>query len=67
MCIAGRVGSPEFMSPEVVGRGAFGRAVDVWGAGVILYILLCGHPPFSGTTDDEMFEAIVHGCVSVSF
>uniref|UniRef100_A0A3Q2XW57 Peripheral plasma membrane protein CASK n=1 Tax=Hippocampus comes TaxID=109280 RepID=A0A3Q2XW57_HIPCM len=56
----GRVGTPHFMAPEVVKREPYGKPVDVWGCGVILFILLSGCLPFYGTKD-RLFEAIIKG------
>ncbi|XP_050429430.1 peripheral plasma membrane protein CASK isoform X3 [Adelges cooleyi] len=47
----GRIGTPHFMAPEVVERQQYGKAGDVWSAGVILHILLTGLTPFLGTGD----------------
>ncbi|XP_072901631.1 peripheral plasma membrane protein CASK isoform X9 [Hemitrygon akajei] len=56
----GRVGTPHFMAPEVVKREPYGKPVDVWGCGVILFILLSGCLPFYGTKE-RLFDAIVKG------
>ncbi|XP_078063928.1 caM kinase-like vesicle-associated protein [Mustelus asterias] len=43
-------------APEVVGRQKYGRPVDCWAIGVIMYILLSGNPPFYEENDDEDYE-----------
>lgn len=48
------------MAPEVVKREPYGKPVDVWGCGVILFILLSGCLPFYGTRE-RLFEAICKG------
>ncbi|XP_036415411.1 caM kinase-like vesicle-associated protein [Colossoma macropomum] len=49
-------GTPEYLAPEVVGRQRYGRPVDCWAIGVIMYILLSGNPPFYDEADDDDYE-----------
>ncbi|XP_050784066.1 caM kinase-like vesicle-associated protein [Gopherus flavomarginatus] len=62
-------GTPEYLAPEVIARQRYGRPVDCWAVGVILFILLSGNPPFyadaeqaSGRGQDrQLFRQILAG------
>ncbi|KAG6491008.1 hypothetical protein ZIOFF_052340 [Zingiber officinale] len=56
------VGSPYYMAPEVLKRN-YGPEIDIWSAGVILYILLCGVPPFWAETEQGVAQAILRGII----
>ncbi|XP_071838998.1 peripheral plasma membrane protein CASK-like isoform X1 [Apostichopus japonicus] len=64
MVAGGRIGTPHFMAPEVVKREPYGKPVDIWGCGVMLYILLSGSLPFFGTKD-RLFDMICKGRYSM--
>ncbi|XP_030746571.1 peripheral plasma membrane protein CASK-like [Sitophilus oryzae] len=62
---AGRLGCPQYMAPEVVERRQYGKAVDIWAAGVLLHVLLSGTLPFHGS-GRRLYEAICRGKLSLS-
>lgn len=55
-----RAGTAFFMAPEVISHD-FTESCDMWSAGVMLYIMLCGYPPFYGENDKEILEAVIAG------
>ncbi|XP_078149323.1 calcium-dependent protein kinase 10-like [Carex rostrata] len=57
------VGSPYYMAPEVL-RRHYGPEVDIWSAGVILYILLCGAPPFWAENEQGVAKKILDGVIN---
>jgi serine/threonine protein kinase len=54
------VGTPYYVAPEVL-AGHYGLECDCWSLGVIMYILLSGYLPFTGTTAAEVFEKVQEG------
>ena len=55
-----RMGTPYYIAPEVLNQD-YGLKCDVWSCGIILYILLCGYPPFNGSTDHKIMKRIMVG------
>jgi len=58
-----KLGTPYYIAPEVLNKN-YGANCDIWSLGVISYILLCGAPPFSGQTDNDIMKAVRAGKVS---
>lgn len=56
-----RLGTPGYAAPEILMEKDYGTEIDMWSFGVVLYILLCGYPPFDDEDEEGMDDAIVEG------
>ena len=54
---SGIIGTSIYCSPEVIDN-LYDEKCDEWACGVLMYILLCGQPPFNGKTEEEIFKKI---------
>ncbi|CAB3983866.1 serine threonine- kinase DCLK1-like isoform X3 [Paramuricea clavata] len=54
-------GTPTYVAPEILDESGYELKADVWAAGVITYILLCGFPPFRSNDQEELFDMILSG------
>ena len=52
-------GTPEYLAPEVLEDNDYGRAVDWWGVGVVMYEMMCGRLPFYNKDHEKLFTLIL--------
>lgn len=55
-----KYGTPYYIAPEVLNNN-YDEKCDIWSIGVILFILLCGYPPFNGANENEIIERVRQG------
>jgi len=59
--LAQKCGTPSYVAPEILKNVPYDQSCDMWSAGVVLYVLLCGYTPFAEEKQDKMFNRIKTG------
>ena len=52
----GKFGTPYYIAPEILIKDTYTEKIDLWSAGVIMYIILSGYPPFNGSSDNAVLK-----------
>merc|ERR1712183_853535 len=60
-CLKTRCGTPEYVAPEELSGKPYNTKCDTWSLGVIIYILLCGYPPFFDESTRKLYRQILKG------
>ncbi len=60
------LGTPYYVAPEVL-KGEYDEKCDIWSIGAVTYLLLCGDPPFTGNSNNEIFKKIVNDNIRFNF
>ena len=52
-------GTPEYLAPDFFQEGGYGKEVDWWSLGILMYEMICGYPPFNGSSDFKIAQSIL--------
>ena len=63
--VKAHVGSPYYMSPEIIKKGESDEKADVWACGIIMYFLFSGNPPFVARTEKEIKDLVLKGKIKM--